>query len=69
MRTRKTGREDIPALNALWQEAFGDEQQDIDLFFETVYPNATGFCAEDIVTKMTSSEMLPYMRRASAVVV
>ena len=47
MRTRKTGREDIPALNALWQEAFGDEQQDIDLFFETVYPNATGFCAED----------------------
>ena len=47
MRTRKTGREDIPALKALWQEAFGDEQQDIDLFFETVYPNATGFCAED----------------------
>ena len=47
MRTRKTGREDIPALKALWQEAFGDEQQDIDLFFETVYPHATGFCAED----------------------
>ena len=47
MRTRKTGREDIPALKALWEEAFGDEQQDIDLFFETVYPNATGFCAED----------------------
>ena len=47
MRTRKTGREEIPALKALWQEAFGDEQQDIDLFFETVYPNATGFCAED----------------------
>ena len=47
MRTRKTDREDIPVLKALWKEAFGDEQQDIDLFFETVYPNAAGFCAED----------------------
>ena len=27
MRTRKTGREDIPALKALWQEAFGDERE------------------------------------------
>ena len=36
MRTRKTGREDIRALKALWQEAFGDEQEDIELFCETV---------------------------------
>ena len=40
MRTRKTGREDIPALKALWQEAFGDEQQDIDLFFERGFVQA-----------------------------
>ena len=47
MRTRKTTREDIPALKALWEEAFGDEEQDIDAFFETLYPGAIGFCAEE----------------------
>ena len=47
MRTRKTTPNDIPALKALWQEAFEDSRQDIDLFFETLYPNATGFCAEE----------------------
>lgn len=47
MRTRKTTPNDIPALKTLWQEAFGDEKQDIDLFFETLYPSAIGFCAEE----------------------
>ena len=47
MRTRKTTPNDIPALTALWQEAFEDTQQDIDAFFETLYPNAIGFCAEE----------------------
>ena len=47
MRTRKTAPNDIPALKALWQEAFEDTQQDIDTFFETLYPTATGFCAEE----------------------
>ena len=47
MRTRKTTRDDIPALKALWEEAFGDEEQDIDAFFETLYPGAIGFCAEE----------------------
>ena len=47
MRTRKTTPNDIPALKALWQEAFADTQQDIDAFFETLYPNAIGFCAEE----------------------
>ena len=48
MRTRKTTPADIPALKAIWDEAFAeDSAQDIDEFFETLYPNATGFCAED----------------------
>ena len=48
MRTRKTTPADIPALKAIWNEAFAeDSRQDIDEFFETLYPNATGFCAED----------------------
>ena len=48
MRTRKTTPADIPALKAIWNEAFAeDSAQDIDEFFETLYPNATGFCAED----------------------
>ena len=48
MRTRKTTPADIPALKALWNEAFaGDSRQDIDAFFETLYPTASGFCAED----------------------
>ena len=46
MRTRKTTPADIPALKAIWNEAFAeDSAQDIDEFFETLYPNATGFCA------------------------
>ena len=48
MRTRKTTPADIPALKAILNEAFAeDSAQDIDEFFETLYPNATGFCAED----------------------
>lgn len=47
MRTRKTTPADIPALKALWREAFSDPQQDIDEFFRTLYPDAAGFCAED----------------------
>ena len=46
MRTRKTTPADIPALKAIWNEAFAeDSRQDIDEFFETLYPNATVFCA------------------------
>ena len=48
MRTRKTGPDDIPALKALWKEAFPeDTAADIDAFFETLYPHAFGFCAEE----------------------
>lgn len=47
MRTRKTGPDDIPALKALWKQAFGDTDAEIDSFFQTVYPEATGFCAEE----------------------
>ena len=47
MRTRKTGPDDIPALKALWKQAFGDTDAEIDSFFKTVYPEATGFCAEE----------------------
>ena len=47
MRTRKTGPDDIPALKALWVQAFGDTDAEIDSFFKTVYPEATGFCAEE----------------------
>ena len=47
MRTRKTGPDDIPALKALWKQAFGDTDAEIDSFFKTVYPETTGFCAEE----------------------
>lgn len=48
MRTRKTAPADIPALKAIWSEAFAeDSARDIEEFFETLYPNALGFCAED----------------------
>ena len=47
MRTRKTGPDDIPALKALWKQACGDTDAEIDSFFKTVYPEATGFCAEE----------------------
>ena len=47
MRTRKTGPDDVPALKALWKQAFGDTDAEIDSFFKTVYPEATGFCAEE----------------------
>ena len=48
MRTRKTTPADIPALKAIWNEAFAEDSgQDIDEFFENLYPNAAGFCAED----------------------
>lgn len=47
MRTRKTAPADIPALKAIWQEAFCDTQAEIDAFFDTLYPAATGFCAEE----------------------
>ena len=33
MRTRKTGPDDIPALKALWKQAFGDTDAEIDSFF------------------------------------
>ena len=47
MRTRKTVPEDIPALREIWAEAFGDPQAEIDRFFEKIYPQALGFCAEE----------------------
>ena len=48
MRTRKTTPADIPALKAIWNEAFAeDSRQDIDEFFKTLYSTAAGFCAED----------------------
>ena len=47
MRTRKTGPDDVPALKALWKQAFGDTDAEINSFFTTVYPEATGFCAEE----------------------
>ena len=47
MRTRKTGPDDVPALKALWKQAFGDTEAEIDSFFKTVYPETTGFCAEE----------------------
>lgn len=47
MRTRKTGPDDIPALTALWARAFGDTDAEIGRFFDTAYPESTGFCAEE----------------------
>jgi len=47
MRCRRTGPDDIPALTALWQEAFGDSEPEIARFFETVRPDSEGFAAEE----------------------
>lgn len=47
MRMRKTAPGDLPALKALWAQAFGDTEAEIDAFFETLYPEALGFCAEE----------------------
>lgn len=37
MQLRKAQQEDIPALYALWQAAFGDEKETVDLFFDTCF--------------------------------
>ena len=47
MRMRKSGADDVPALKTLWKQAFGDTDAEIDGFFETVWPEAAGFCAEE----------------------
>lgn len=47
MRARKTVPGDLPALKALWKQAFGDSDAEIDAFFTAVYPSAFGFCAEE----------------------
>ena len=47
MRCRRTGPDDIPALTALWREAFGDSEAEIARFFAAVYPSAEGFAAEE----------------------
>ena len=47
MRTRKTAPADLPALKALWKQAFDDTDAEIDVFFTSVYPDALGFCAEE----------------------
>jgi ribosomal protein S18 acetylase RimI-like enzyme len=47
MRCRRTGPDDIPAMTALWREAFGDSEAEIARFFETVFPDSEGFAAEE----------------------
>lgn len=37
MQLRKAQQEDIPALYTLWEEAFGDTKETIDLFFDTCF--------------------------------
>lgn len=37
MQLRKAQQEDIPALYALWEEAFGDTKETIDLFFNVCF--------------------------------
>lgn len=37
MTLRTASQADIPVLYALWQEAFGDEKETIDLFFDTCF--------------------------------
>lgn len=38
---------DIPALQNLWQEAFGDTKDFIDTFFQTAFDSSRCFCATD----------------------
>ena len=47
MRFRKMNPNDIPQLKALWKQGFGDSDEDIQKFFNTVWPNAGGFCADE----------------------
>lgn len=37
MQLRKAQQEDVPALYTLWEEAFGDTKETIDLFFDTCF--------------------------------
>ena len=48
MELRTAQSRDIPALHALWHEAFGDDRAAIDAFFQTCYkPENTLIAAEN----------------------
>ncbi len=42
----RAGREEIPALTALWQACFGDRREDIELFWRNFGKSAEVFCAK-----------------------
>ncbi len=44
---RKAADRDILQLKQMWQSGFGDTQQDIDLFFQKLYPSADTFVCAD----------------------
>lgn len=60
LKVRSSGRQDIPALKALWKEAFGDSDEDIDLFYDTCWrPEETLLLVEgEQVMAMTA--LLPH---------
>ncbi len=46
MNTKSPGKEDIPALRLLWQEAFGDSDSYLDAFFATAFAPERCLCTE-----------------------
>ena len=47
MRYTRAGQADIPQLRALWQQAFGDSDAFLDVFFATLFPRCVAFAARD----------------------
>ena len=47
MRYTRAGDADRPALRALWQQAFCDDEQTIDAFFKTLFPVSDAFAARE----------------------
>lgn len=47
MRYTRAGQTDVPRLRALWRAAFGDADESLDFFFDTVFPTCDVFAARD----------------------
>ena len=47
MKIKHPGAENISSLKALWNEAFGDAYEDIDLFFKTAFDTGRSLCVLD----------------------
>lgn len=59
MRFQKTHAGDIPALSALWKQAFADDDAEIARFFREAFPHTLGFGAKEGETLAAMCFALP----------